>query len=779
MPELNQAPRGPVRGNPILLRQLVARSGILLFLCLALSFLFPLGTSIELEYRAGGVWVQEDLIAPFPFPIYREETDYAKDVAEARNKAYMVFESDSAIATTQLASLRKLFDEVSDALTIRMRIRQKSRGHDWLADSARYSTLKSGLAISFNDRDWEVLEELDADNRLNPLRERLHWILETCWGTGVLDRPKTSLSRQEVAVREGREETLRRLAGLFDQVEIMSRLDADLRDPYGGEERVFDLAYRIGASFIRPNLLLDERSSELALAALIESIPRTIGFVQENERIVSKHERIADETRLKLESYRRARAERADDANTLAQFAGVFLHVLMLVVLYGIYLAFFRKKIFADNRRLILVALLILVQGCFAFVTRELDVEHPMEYLITVPVSSMLLAIFFDSRVAFYGTVIIAFLVAAIMGNNYAIAVSSVVAGALAVYTVRDIRNRTQIFRSMGFIFLGYGVSIIALALEQFAPPAVVISQLSFALINALVSPVLTYGLLIFCERAFRMTTDLTLIELLHFNHPLLRELAEKAPGTYHHSMTIASLAETAAASIGANEVLAKAGAFFHDVGKLAKPSYFVENQRGSRNRHEKISPMMSSRIIQAHVRDGIALGNQHHLPEEVIDFIPMHHGTTKIEYFYDKALRIAEQDDGGAKKEEIREADYRYPGPRPQTKETGILMLADTIEARVRSLDDHSQENLERTIDDMVRKRFEEGELDECPLTLRDLTRIREAFLRVLVGVYHARVKYPLVETRVKRKAKGNRRNKKENPDDATESPRPDEPAL
>jgi putative nucleotidyltransferase with HDIG domain len=272
----------------------------------------------------------------------------------------------------------------------------------------------------------------------------------------------------------------------------------------------------------------------------------------------------------------------------------------------------------------------------------------------------------------------------------------------------------------------------------------VIVGQLLFALVNAIVSPVLTYGLLIFLERVFRVATDLTLMELAQFNHPLLRRLAEKAPGTYHHSITMATLAETAAAAVGANEVLARVGAYFHDIGKIVKPTYFVENQKGSRNRHDKLSPRMSSLIIAAHVKDGMALAREYGLPEEVVEFIPMHHGTTRMDYFFNKALLLARESGDETKIDEINEMDYRYPGPKPQTRETGIMMLADAIEAAVRTIDEPTPQRLADAIDELIRKRFEEGELDECPLTLKDLTNIKAAFLTVLVGIYHARVRYP-----------------------------------
>jgi hypothetical protein len=697
-----------------------------------------MGTPIELDYRVGGVWAQKDLIAPFSFPVHRDEREYQKDVAAARATVYPVFERRSSVEEMHVRQLDTLFSRIGDVLAI-------WEGESPVpSDSLALSAGLAGIEIPFSENEWMRLVRVKSEGRLGAIREQTLLIAQALWASGILDRAKSAISRSEIAVRVGKEESIIRTEVLYDSDEAMKFLEARLRTEYPGRDDLVGIAYKIGALHIRPNIIFSERGTADAIAAAVEAVPRTTGFVQEDERIVSKHERITNETWLKLESFRKARADRKGEESLPLQFAGVALHVLVVLVLFSIYLALFRKRIFANNSRLILIGLLILVQGILAYVAREINTDAPVEYLVVVPTASMLLAIVFDSRVAFYGTVIIAFLIGGIRGNDYSITLAALVAGALSVYTVRDIRNRSQIFRSMGFIFLGYAAAILALALERFAPVNAVVFQLSFALINAMVSPVLTYGLLIFFERVFKVTTDLTLIELSHFNHPLLRQLAEKAPGTYHHSMSMAGLAEAAAAAIGANETLARVGACFHDIGKIVKPTYFVENQRGSRNRHEKLAPRMSSLILQAHVKEGMALAEQHRLPEEVIEFIPMHHGTTRIEYFYNKALRVASNSDDETKVDEVNEQDYRYSGPKPQTKETGIVMLADAIEARARVLEDPLPQRLEGVIDEVIRGRFTEGELDECPLTLKDLTKIREAFLKVLVGAYHGRVQYP-----------------------------------
>ena len=604
--------------------------------------------------------------------------------------------------------------------------------------------MASSLDIPFSDREWDVLALQSARGDLKNMRRVLSGAVREFLRTGVLDRAKNSFSREDVALRKGTEEEIVPVARLLDQNDVHAILEQTLISKLAGNNDAVSLAYKIGVMNVHPNLSFSDAGTAQAMAAAADAVPRTLGYVQENERVVSKHERITQETKQKLESLRRARAERGPASDRPTQILGTILHVAMLVTLYGIYLFLFRKTLFHNNRKMALIAFLFLLEGAIAYLTREMDVNAPVEYLILVPVASMLLTIMFDSRVGFYGTVIIAFIVAGIRGNDYSIALSSLVAGALAVYTVRDMKNRTQIFRSLGFIFLGYTLTIVALGLERFESSAVVAEQIAYSLVNAVISPVLTYGLLIFLEKSFRVTTDLTLMELAHFNHPLLRMLAEQAPGTYHHSMAIAGLAEAGAAAVGANEVLARVGAYFHDVGKIVKPTYFVENQKGTRNRHDKLAPRMSSLIIGAHVKDGIALAREHGLPEEVIDFIPMHHGTTRMDFFYNKALELAQNDPDETKIDEIKEQDYRYPGPRPQTKETGIMMLADAIEASVRTIDEPSPQRLEQAIDELIKKRFEQGELDECPLTLKDLTKIKAAFLGVLVGIHHTRVRYP-----------------------------------
>jgi putative nucleotidyltransferase with HDIG domain len=366
----------------------------------------------------------------------------------------------------------------------------------------------------------------------------------------------------------------------------------------------------------------------------------------------------------------------------------------------------------------------------------QVIVNAPIELLIFVPVTSILLTIIFDSRLSFYSSAITCFLVAAVRGGDFTIAFISFCGAVLAIFSVRDMRNRNQIFRSFFFILIGNSVSILAISLDRTQETGQILNHLLFGGINAIMSPVIAYGLLIFYERAFKITTDLTLVELSDFNHPLLKELSSKAPGTFHHSIIMGNLCEKAADEIGANGVLARVGCYYHDIGKVARPEYYIENQMDN-NLHDRLNPKMSAKIIISHVKDGIKLAEKYRLPKEIINFIPMHHGTILVSYFHNKGKEALEAE--GAS-DEI----YRYPGPKPSTKEAGIVMIADAVEASTRAMDNPTPSKLEKQIDKIATERLLDGQLDECDLTLKDITTIKKSFLSILVGIHHHRIKYP-----------------------------------
>ncbi|MBI3766152.1 MAG: HDIG domain-containing protein, partial [Ignavibacteriales bacterium] len=714
---------GEIRDNRIV-KILIA-----IVLVIITTMMFPHPESIDYSYNIGAVWADKDLIAPFSFPVYKDLRQYEKEQLAAVRNVYPVFERRDVIAQQRLDSARMIIQSLR--LAANKRLLWKKR-HD-SQDSLAFAEITHSLPFSLSPDEWMFLIQSSSrgaiSGKTDTVLGEIPTSLSDIYHVGILDQADLKQPHSYFALRKGMMEEIipfEKVYTLEDAVGVLSSRFSVAN----GNPPEHAIALKIIRAVLAPNFVYNQVEMNRAIQLAEENVPRTLGFVLEKEHVISKDDRITEEVKLKLDSFRKAKAERGSEYIEWRHWTGIFLHVTLIMSLFGLYVFLFRKKIFHDNGKLTLIALLILMEIGFAYLSLTLNLTVPTQYLIFVPAASMLFAIIFDSRVAFYGTVTIAFLIAGIRGNDYVIALTSLVPGALGAYSVRDIRNRTQIFRSLIFIFLGYAVAIVALSLEEFESFSAISTQLTFALANAVISPVLTYGLLIFFEHVFNVTTDLTLLELSDFNQPLLRQLSEKAPGTFHHSMTIGNLAEAAAEAIAANSILARVGGYYHDIGKMGKPEYFVENQTGVHSRHNRLKPRMSALIIQSHVKDGIELAREHELPEKIIDFIPQHHGTTLISFFYDKALKQAAK---RPDKANVQEEDFRYPGPKPQTKETGIVMLADSVEASTRAITEMTPQKLEQSIDSMIKQRFSEGQLDECDLTLRDLTKIKEAFEKIL----------------------------------------------
>jgi len=746
-------------------KSVVVKIGIVVVLVVLIISLFPRGESIEYDCEVGAIWTKADVVAPFSFPIQKGELQYQREKEEAAKSVFPVFEHSKRSVESYLDSINLFFVNLKTTLDFQidyMKRRLALQGSGRRAiqtvmdDSLKLSNMIANLGVPFTDSEWRTLVKVRNEERkqhrdmgelsLDGFRRTISTIARDLLGVGILNLNKDQISRDSIALQSNREEQLVSVSKFFDMNEVSTRLQDVLENKYAANSEVISPVLKMGVTLIEPNVLYNYQQTVAEIKVAHDRVAPTLGVVRKGELIIRTYDKVTPEIKQKLDSLRKAKAERSGEVNQALQNLGKVGHVILLLLLFAIYLYLFRKRVFNDNYLLSLIALLILMEVFLAYLTYQVQSNFPIEYLILVPIASMLLTIIFDSRLGFFGTVVISLLVAAVRGNDYSIALASLGAGGLAVYTVRDIKNRTQIFRSLVFILIGYAIAIVSLGLERYENLSSVLDSLAFAGMNAVLSPILTYGLLIFFEKAFNVTTDVTLLELSNFNHPLLKELSRQAPGTFHHSMVMGSLAEAAAEAIGANSLLARVGAYYHDIGKIDKSEYFVENQMGSKSKHDKLTPHMSTLILVSHVKEGIELGRKYKLPQRIIDFIPMHHGTTLISYFYQKALRKR------SRKEEVREIDFRYPGPKPQTKETGIVMLADAIEAAARSIEDPTVQKLEGVIDDMVKQRFMDGQLDECDLTIRDLTKIKESLLKILIGIHHPRIKYPGQEEEVKK---------------------------
>jgi putative nucleotidyltransferase with HDIG domain len=703
-------------------------------------FMLPRYKNIESNYEVGAIWSSEDLIAPFSFPIYKDENEYEQEKQDVIKNVAIVFDKiDKPVNYNDtlndfIISLTSILDK---AVTL-------EKNKEGFVNSEALDQYKDNLGIKFTFPEWEKLYQLyvnDDEEKLNiTFDEYVSFIKQRILNADkfdILNYEKSKIMSKKITIKEEDKKVQEVIDAetVYDKTDILNEFKSDFQTRFQ-DSLLTAIGTDISDIYVKENLIFNNELTNLETLSRIEQIPRTIGIVKGNERIISKHDPVNRFTKMKLDSYKKVRLEKIGVQDMILQQVGKVFSLVILVITLALFLYYIRRDVYNDNYKLIIILSLILLVGVFSYLSMLLNLNAPIELLIFVPVASILLTIIFDSRLAFYSVTIICFIVASIRGGDYSICFISFCGSVLAIFSERDIKNRSQIFRSFFFILIGYTFSILAVNLVRIEDTQRIWIKLMFGGVNAIMSPLIAYGLLIFYEKVFKITTDLTLLELSDFNHPLLKELSSKAPGTFHHSIIMGNLSEAAAESIGANQILARVGCYYHDIGKITKPQFFIENQLDQNNRHNDLNPSVSTKIIIAHVKDGIEMAKKYKLPDKIIEFIPMHHGTTLVSYFYDKAKNIS--------KEEIFDYSYRYPGPKPQTKETGIVMLADAIEASTRTIEEPSPQKLENKIKEVIRSRFMEGELDECDLTLKDLTKIKESFLKVLVGIHHHRIKYP-----------------------------------
>ena len=409
--------------------------------------------------------------------------------------------------------------------------------------------------------------------------------------------------------------------------------------------------------------------------------------------------------------------------------------VLLITIVLGLYLARFQQEYWRRWPRMFLLILLLVL---FILMAKLMVSDQATRsYLLPTAALSMLLTVLLGPQLAITVTVLFSIVVGFMAGGSLELAVYALIGGLLASLSLRRVEKLNAFFWAGVYVALANLVVILAFRLPKQDYDAVQLLTLaSLSLVNGGLSASLTVAGFYLLGTLFDITTSLQLMELARPTHPLLRELMLKAPGTYHHSILVSNMSEEAAGRVGADALLARVGAYYHDVGKITRPYFFIDNQMGGLNVHDRLDARTSAEIIISHVTDGLDLAKKHRLPSKVRDFIAQHHGTSLATYFYRQAL----ESDG----DEVNEEDFRYPGPNPQTKETAIVMLADNCEAAVRGERPESLEGIEELIRKIIGSKMLDGQLDECDLTLRDLDKIRAAFVKILQGVFHPRVKYP-----------------------------------
>lgn len=493
-----------------------------------------------------------------------------------------------------------------------------------------------------------------------------------------------------------------------------------------------NLAFRalvsgLAGHFVRANLVVDEVATAQARRQAMESVQPV--KIPKGLKIVGKDEMITEEHLVILQDLGVLGTEAS--YRTWVGAGAVSLTMMLLVVLY---LYQFRREIFGHESRLVLTGL---VSALTLLLSNA--IQPWSGYGMPVAAGTMLLAILVDSELALVVGVVLSIMAGIITGNELRFLFVALVGGTMGVYSVGKVSQRTDLMRAGLMVGLADVAAILGISLIMGASISEEASwrEPLWGITNGVFSAILAIGTLPFFESIFGLITSVKLLELSNPNQPLLRKLLVEAPGTYHHSIIVGNLAEAAAEAVGGDPLLARVGAYYHDVGKIKRPYFFIDNQLGTENPHDKLSPSLSALIVMSHVKDGVDLAREYKLPSPIVDFIREHHGTTLASYFYSRAA-----EDG--KNGQVSEEDFRYDGPKPQSRETAIVLLADSCEAAVRAIQNPNPGRIEGTVRKMIRDRLNDGQLDQSDLTLRDLDRIAATFSRVLTGIFHPRIEYP-----------------------------------
>ncbi len=615
------------------------------------------------------------------------------------------------------------------------------------ADQLRTS-LETAFGFSLVDEDYRVLQSLSAD--LDPVA------LSTLLQAEVFDRPLVANLKlfsadqaRGVVVRDlssQSEITYTKMPLVMGVPEALASIDPLLKKTPGIKRTQRKVLMGVLQQLLRPSLTFNQQETELRRQQAYDEIAPVLFQVKKGEMIVREGERVTATQITKLGALR----EIGRDNSTLQLALGLIICILVFCASAHRFVQSSIRKYNPDVRDLLFLACTTLV--FFVLVKISLVIATGLSstvefidftsyyYAIPFAMGAMLVRIILNSETALIFSVCVSWLVGVLFGNSLFITLYVLTASLVGAHGVRHCKERSNIYRAGVWVALVNAGILFGIHLMAGKPLDMqLLYKLGLGLFGGLLSAVVVNGIVPLLESLFKYTTDIKLLELANMNSPILRELMVQAPGTYHHSMIVGSLVESAAEEIGANPLLSRVAAYYHDIGKIRKPLYFIENSGGQRNKHDKLAPSMSALILTAHVKEGVELARERKLGAPIIDIIQQHHGTALIKFFYEKAKSQA--DPGMA---QIDERDYRYHGPKPQTREAALIMLADAVEAASRTLSDPTSARIQGMVKKLINNIFIDGQLEECDLTLKDLHLIARSFNRVLGGIFHNRIEYP-----------------------------------
>jgi putative nucleotidyltransferase with HDIG domain len=692
------------------LRRMALFVVFLAFSCL----LVPRDPAFEVMTLREGYPAKRDLIAPFQFYLLKDKSVLRHEQTLASRGVSPVYSIDPTMGASATALLDSL------------------RAGDLAAGGRGHARLQS---LGLSSEAVRVLAGADG-KRIVLLASR---IAEDALRAGIL--PEMESAR---AATDAPGISIQRDGMRFDKPWTMVLDPASLRDraweegqrSFPGRPEATQALQELLEVIVRPNLRYEASATERIRDEARGSVNPYDGVVRKDEKIIGSHELATAEHIRKLESLRawRNRMHPENDwREGIATVLGRMVLLAFLVMGFIGYLRIHHTDVFRNTSQLFLLAFLTtLVMGVGWIVVNQL---RGYEMLIPITILSLTASLLFGSALSFAATFAASLFIGIVFGLGLPFLTGSALAGVAAIASATGVRRRRDFYRPMLVVAAAYMIAIGAMGLVDGARWDILLRRSLWGVVAGFGSVLVVTILLPLLESLFSVTTDVTLLELADLNRPILRRLMLEAPGTYHHSLVVGSLTEAGATAIGGSPLLGRVGAYYHDIGKIDKAEYYVENQSNARSRHEKLSPTMSCLIIESHVREGAEIARKEKLPKAVVDAILEHHGTTLMSFFYQKAL---------SQDRETDERDYRYPGPKPRSKETVVLMLADAVEAAARSLTEPTPSRIRGVVTRILDARVKDGQLDESPITFEDLAKIRESFIPILTALFHARVHYP-----------------------------------
>ena len=659
--------------------------------------LFPREGKFKYEFQKGSPWLHEDLIAPFDFAILKPSGELAEQRAQALQELNPYFRFDQTITDAQYKALGMLFDSA------------------W-AKSPDYQSSGEATRKKFREITFALFDSVFSKGIIELIPE-------------IENKPPSF----KVAVVRGNEAQILELHSLF----TISTADKYVRNhlmQFSGIDPGFIIP--LLENVIAQNVFYDAPTSRSERDEVLSNISITRGMVQKGERIISRGELVSSEKFQMIESLRHDyESQLGISSKYYLILLGQIILISISLLVFVLFMIAFRHDIFNETKNSVLILLLITIM---VFVT-SMIIKYDVSYLYIVPLClvPIIVRTFYDTRLALFVHIITIIIIGFLVPNSFEFLFLQLITGIITIITIVNLQKRAQFFFTSLMIFITYSVIFIGMTLIQEASFMALDSQVFILFGGSALLTLFSYPLIFVFEKIFGQVTDVSLMEFSDTNSKLLREMALKAPGTFQHSLQVANIAEEAARVIGANVLLIRTGALYHDIGKIDMAQYFIENQSTGINPHDELTYEESAKIIIGHVQQGVEKARKFKLPEVIIDFIRTHHGTRHTQYFYQMQLKEFPG-------EPCNEASFCYRGPIPYSKETSIVMMADSVEAASRSMKKPDESEIHKLVESIIDKQIENNQFLNSELTLKDITRIKKILKKALMNIYHVRIEYP-----------------------------------